>query len=120
MCTGGRIRHHLRHQLPYENTHLLFVGYQARGTLGRRLVDGAAWVRILGHEVQVRAQRHTVGGLSAHADQPALIDWQAGIGGRPRVVLVHGEDRPRQVLAELLQQRGVPTSLAHPGEVVSV
>jgi metallo-beta-lactamase family protein len=120
MCTGGRIRHHLRHQLPYERNHVLFVGYQARGTLGRRLVDGAAHVRVLGHEVPVRAKRHTVGGLSAHADQPGLLDWYARIGGRPRVVLVHGEDRPRQVLAEMLQKRGVATGLARPGETMLV
>jgi metallo-beta-lactamase family protein len=99
---------------------VLFVGYQARGTLGRRLVDGAAHVRVLGHEVPVRAKRHTVGGLSAHADQPGLLDWYARIGGRPRVVLVHGEDRPRQVLAEMLQKRGVATGLARPGETMLV
>jgi metallo-beta-lactamase family protein len=116
MCTGGRIRHHLRHQLPYERNHVLFVGYQARGTLGRRLVDGAAHVRVLGHEVPVRAKRHTVGGLSAHADQPGLLDWYARIGGRPRVVLVHGEDKPRQVLARELESRFAATvALAEPG-----
>lgn len=104
MCNGGRVRHHLRHQLPYERNHVLFVGYQAQGTLGRRLVDGAPWVRILGYDITVRAQRHTVGGLSAHADQPALARWYAGIGGRPPVVLVHGEEAPRAALSSLLQR----------------
>jgi len=117
MCNGGRVRHHLRHHLPYERNHVVFVGYQAQGTLGRRLVDGAAWVRLMGNDVTVRAQRHTVGGLSAHADQPGLLDWYGRIEGRPPVVLVHGEDPAREALAEALRTRfGAEVSLAHAGD----
>lgn len=116
MANGGRVRHHLRHRLPFERNHVVFVGYQAQGTLGRRLVDGAAYVRILGHEVQVRAKRHTIGGLSAHADQAGLLDWFGSIEGRPEAILVHGEDDARQALARELRKRfDARADLAEPG-----
>ena len=105
MANGGRVRHHLRHRLPFERHHVLFVGYQAAGTLGRRLVDGAPHVRILGYDVPVRAQRHTVGGLSAHADQAGLLDWYSRIDGAPPTVLVHGEDEAREAMAREMRRR---------------
>lgn len=115
MCNGGRIRHHLVHNLGNRHNHVVFVGYQARGTLGRRLVDGAEHVRLFGDDIQVRAQRHTVGGLSAHADQPGLLDWYGQIGNRPPVVLVHGEDDARESLAAALRDRyGSEVTLARP------
>ncbi|GAB2492074.1 MBL fold metallo-hydrolase RNA specificity domain-containing protein [Arenimonas alkanexedens] len=114
MCNGGRIRHHLRQNLGRRQTHLMFVGYQARGTLGRRLVDGAPHVKLFGEEIQVNAQRHTVGGLSAHADQPALLEWYAGFANKPPVVLVHGEDDAREALAEKLREAGTTVELARP------
>lgn len=116
MCNGGRIRHHLRQNLGLSSAHVIFVGYQARGTLGRRLVDGAETIRIFGDEIRVQAQRHTVGGLSAHADQPALLAWYGEIGNRPPVLLVHGEDDARESLATMLRaQYGVDVALATPG-----
>ena len=93
----------------------MFVGYQAHGTLGRRLVDGARDVRLLGEQVAVRATMHTVGGLSAHADQAGLLDWATAIDGRPPVVLVHGEDPARETLAAKLGERGHAAALARPG-----
>lgn len=105
MANGGRVRHHLRHRLPFERHHVMFVGYQAQGTLGRRLVDGAPRVRILGYDVPVRAQRHTVGGLSAHADQAGLLDWYSRIPGAPPTVLVHGEDDAREAMAREIRRR---------------
>lgn len=117
MCNGGRIRHHLRQNLGRRHAHVMFVGYQAQGTLGRRLVDGAERVHIFGEEIHVRAQCHTVGGLSAHADQPALLAWYAQIENRPPVVLVHGEDEAREALALKLHQRfDVDATLARPGQ----
>jgi metallo-beta-lactamase family protein len=116
MCNGGRIRHHLMHNLALPQAHLMFVGYQAQGTLGRRLVDGAREVRLLGEQVSVRLQRHTVGGLSAHADQAGLMEWVARIGGRPPVVLVHGEDPAREILAARLgEKHAIAATLARPG-----
>lgn len=117
MCNGGRIRHHLLQNLGRKQSHIIFVGYQARGTLGRRLVDGAPMVRLFGEEVHVNAQRHTVGGLSAHADQPGLLAWYGDICNRPPVLLVHGEDDARESLATMLRtQFGADVSLAKAGE----
>ena len=94
MCDGGRIRHHLRNRLPSARTTVLFTGYQAEGTLGRRLVDGAPVVQIFDEEVPVRAEIVTLGGFSAHAGQGALLGWLRGFAAAPRrVLLVHGEVR---------------------------
>jgi metallo-beta-lactamase family protein len=105
MCTGGRIRHHLRHNLANPAAHIVFVGYQASGTLGRIIVNGAKHVRLFGDEIPVRAQVHTVGGLSAHADRDGLSDWYGRIGGHPPVCLVHGEDPGRARLADTLRAK---------------
>jgi metallo-beta-lactamase family protein len=102
MCSGGRIRHHLKHNLWHEHAHVIIVGFQARGTLGRALVDGVSSVRLQGEQVEVRAKIHTIGGLSAHADQQGLVDWFQGFGGRPRVALVHGEPGAMDALAQRL------------------
>ena len=104
MCTGGRIRHHLKHNIWREDCHLIIVGYQAQGTLGRALVDGATRIRLWGETIRVAAQVHTVGGLSAHADQQGLIDWYRGFNNRPSVVLVHGEPEPQTILAGRLER----------------
>jgi len=121
MASGGRILHHMRQHLPHRQTRIVFVGYQAEGTLGRRLVDGARWVRIHGHDVQVNAHRHTVGGLSAHADQQGLLEWYAGFTPSPPVALVHGEDLAREALAgELLTRHGVQPFLPRLGQVLEV
>ncbi|MCA0198056.1 MAG: MBL fold metallo-hydrolase [Proteobacteria bacterium] len=116
MANGGRILHHLRHRLGRRDTHVVFVGYQAEGTLGRRLVERAPWVRIHGHDHRVNAQIHTIGGLSAHTDQQGLIEWYSHFRGNPPLVLVHGEDRAREALAgEIGQRSGARVILARPG-----
>jgi len=103
MCTGGRITHHLRHNLWRASTHVMIVGFQAAGTTGRELVDGATQVRFWGEPIEVRATIHTVGGLSAHADQDGLLNWYRHIEGRPPVVLVHGESTAMSALAGRLR-----------------
>lgn len=106
MCTGGRIMHHLRHNLPIPDTAVLIVGFQSQGTLGRKLVDGAKTLRMFGEEVPVRASVHTMGGFSAHADQKGLLDWYEVMApSRPRTIITHGEDRARNALSGLLTQR---------------
>ena len=105
MANGGRVRHHLANNLANPNAHVLFVGYQAAGTLGRLLVNGLTHVKLFGADIPVRAQIHTVGGLSAHADQQSLIDWYAASPNHPPVALVHGEDPARKALAALLHDR---------------
>jgi len=121
MCNGGRIRHHLRHNLANPSAHVVFVGYQAAGTLGRLLVEGAKRVRLFGEDIPVRAQMHTVGGLSAHADQAGLSAWYGKIAGHPPVCLVHGEDPGRSRLAGELKSRwGGRVTLPMPNTRVAV
>jgi metallo-beta-lactamase family protein len=103
MCSGGRITHHLRHHLGNPGTHVMIVGFQATGTPGRALVDGAEVLRLFGEDIPVRAKIHTVGGLSAHADQAALLGWYGAIPGRPPVALVHGEEKAMDALARRLR-----------------
>ncbi len=103
MCTGGRIKHHLKYNIWRKQAHVMIVGFQARGTLGRALVDGAKHIRLWGETIQVNAQVHTIGGLSAHADQQGLVDWYDHFKKRPRVVLVHGEPQAMDVLADRLK-----------------
>ncbi|MBN8714312.1 MAG: MBL fold metallo-hydrolase [Xanthomonadales bacterium] len=111
MCNGGRVRHHLKHNLWRERSSVVFVGYAAEGTLARRIVDGAPTVRVFNEDIQVRAQVWTINGFSAHADQPALLAW-LGDAPRRKVFLVHGEyDRGMRALQEVLDARGVATQL---------
>jgi metallo-beta-lactamase family protein len=122
MCNAGRIRHHLRHNLWMPETSVLIVGYQAEGTLGRKLVDGHTSVNIFGERIAVRAQIHKLGGFSAHAGQSDLLTWFDVLApDRPRVVLTHGEDRARLTLADIIRQRyGLQPFLPKYGESVEV
>ncbi len=93
MCEAGRIKFHLRANLPRRESSVLITGFQAAGTFGRRLVDGAKRVRLLGEDIPVRADLYTLGGLSAHADRTALLGWLGHFRGKPRrVFVVHGEE----------------------------
>jgi metallo-beta-lactamase family protein len=106
MCEGGRILHHLRHNLWRESTDVVIVGFQARGTLGRALVEGARRVRVLGDPTDVRARVTTLGGFSAHAGQSELLAWVAPlVASGARVALVHGEEEKRATLAAALAAR---------------
>ncbi len=121
MCTGGRIHHHLRNNIWRPECHLVIVGFQAIGTLGRRIVDGTKDIRLWGETYPVRARVHTIGGLSAHADQRGLIDWYASFDGRPPVWLVHGEPDAQQPLRERLERDlGAPAYIARRGQTVSI
>ncbi len=103
MCSGGRIKQHLKHNIWRSNCHVIISGFQARGTLGRRLVDGAKRITLWGETVQVAASVHTIGGLSAHADQMGLKNWYGNFKNRPPIVLVHGEEQAQECLSGILQ-----------------
>ena len=122
MCTGGRIRHHLRHSLPKPETHVVFVGFQARGTLGRLLVDGRKEIKMFGQMLEVQANIHTLGGFSAHAGQTELVEWMTDLAPhKPRVLLTHGENAPRRELAKKLDERwGLKAHRPELGEIIEL
>ena len=123
MCEAGRIKYHLRENLPRSECSVLIAGFQAAGTLGRRLVDGARLVRIFGEPVPVRARIYTVGGLSAHADQAALIAWLSGFRSPPGLTfVVHGEAGASVDFAREITERLGWTNVALPrqGEFVGL
>jgi metallo-beta-lactamase family protein len=120
MCNGGRIVHHFKHNLWKNTNHIIFVGFQASGTLGRRLVDGEKRVKMFGQNIVVKAQMHTIGGFSAHAGQSELLDWAKAIGGQPQFYLVHGEPEAQQVLQEKLQQQGIAALIPAKGDCIKL
>jgi metallo-beta-lactamase family protein len=106
MCEAGRIKYHLQNNLPRPECAVLITGFQAAGTLGRRLVDGARVVRIFGQQVPVRAGIHTIGGLSAHADQAALLGWLKHFRKPPaRTFVVHGEPMAADAFATAIREQ---------------
>ncbi len=115
MCTGGRIVHHLEHNLGRPECDVVFSGFQAAGTLGRAIVDGRDSVRINGAPVKVAARIHTLGGFSAHGDQQDLLRWYEQVPGRPPVWLVHGEPASSATLRDVLRQHGSRAEVAAPG-----
>jgi len=122
MCNGGRILHHFRAGLPQENTHVLFVGYQGKGSLGRRLVERAKSVSIYREKISVRANVYTLGGFSAHAGRSDLLKWITPLAAsRPRVIITHGEDAARKSLCAAIQQQfGLKSELPLQGDVIEV
>jgi len=121
MCNAGRIKHHLRHNLARRESTVLIVGFQAAGTLGRRLVDGARNVRIFGVPLPVRADIYTIGGLSAHADQAALLNWLSNFKKAPeRTFVVHGEAETAAMFADSIQRRLGWTNVDVPGNRTAV
>jgi metallo-beta-lactamase family protein len=107
MCTGGRIVHHLKNNLYRKDAHVVFVGYQARGTLGRRLVEGEKVVRVAGEEVAVKAMLHTINGFSAHADQRDLLTWAKYFKNDPTFFVTHGEPESSQAFSETLKENSI-------------
>ncbi|MDH5388963.1 MAG: MBL fold metallo-hydrolase [Gammaproteobacteria bacterium] len=103
MCNGGRIKQHFKHNIWRKECHVVITGFQARGTLGRILVDGAKHIRLWGETVRVNAKIHTIGGLSAHADEYDLKNWYANFADRPPLVLVHGEELALTNLSDTLK-----------------
>jgi metallo-beta-lactamase family protein len=106
MCDSGRIQHHLKHHLWRSESHIVFIGYQAEGTVGRRIVDGAKTIRLFGEEIAVRAHVHTLGGFSAHADQRGLLEWLSHFKNPALQVFVnHGEEKVSMALSEIIHRK---------------
>jgi metallo-beta-lactamase family protein len=122
MCNGGRILHHLKANLASPETHVMIVGFQSEGSLGRRLVNGEKLVRIHGEEVPVNAAIHTLNGFSAHAGQTELLNWFAPLASRkPAVALTHGENPQRSALAAKLRERfGIQARFPELGEIIEL
>ena len=105
MCTGGRILHHFKHRLWNRKNALIFVGYQAAGTLGRQIVDGRRWVRIYREDIRIEASVYTINGFSAHADQSGILAWIEGMKGLQRIFLIHGELDKQTVFKKVLEEK---------------
>ena len=122
MCEAGRIRHHLKHSLWSEKNTVLFVGYQAIGTLGRRLIDGEKQVRIFGEDISVNARIEYIEGFSGHADQTALLNWFDNIKHKPsNVFIVHGEEESQEVFAnKIREQYGMNVIIPNRGDVFEI
>lgn len=121
MATGGRIRHHFRHGLPEPCNTVLFVGFQAEGTLGRIILEGARTVRMMGLDVEVNAQIRVMNSYSAHADYEGLLRWANGFVNKPRTVFVcHGEECSSRALSLRLKERNFRTYVPSIGETVEI
>jgi metallo-beta-lactamase family protein len=119
MATGGRVLHHLKQRLPSDRNTILFVGYQAVGTRGRRMLDGEKEIRIHGENIPVNAVLKTISGFSAHADWREMLRWMEGFEHPPRqTLLVHGEPKALSALAERVKKKGWPVHIPAHGETV--
>ena len=105
MCTGGRILHHFKNRLWNDRNCVIFVGFQAEGTLGRLIVDGAKWVRIYREDIRIRAKIFTINGFSAHADQHELIEWMQHIKKLGHVCLIHGEREKQMIFKKVIRKK---------------
>ncbi len=121
MCEGGRIKHHLKHNLWRPECSVIFVGFQGKGTLGRRIVDGARTVHVLGEEIAVKASVYTINGFSAHADQAELFAWLSCFKDAPEIFIVHGEEEVAISFRDLVQGKfGFKTHVPEKGEVFEI
>ena len=105
MCTGGRILHHFKHRLWNPKNSVLFVGYQAEGTLGRRIVDGERWIEIYHEKIKIRAGIYTINGFSAHADQSELIEWMKNYEVLGNIYLIHGEKDKQIIFKKAIEEK---------------
>ena len=121
MCNGGRIRHHLKYNLWRRNAHIIIAGFQAEGTLGRMIVDGKKkYLKILGSEIKVEAKIHTLGALSAHADQSQLLKWASHFKEpKPRLYLIHGEKTASLSLQTCFNRAGWNANIPRVGDRIT-
>jgi metallo-beta-lactamase family protein len=121
MCTGGRIKHHLKHNLWRQESSVIFVGYQTKGTLGRAIIDGAKTVKIYGEEIAVKAKIYTINGFSSHADQKTLLSWLQNIKNLKNVFIIHGDKEVMQIFKEKIDnQLNVKSHIVKRGEGIHI
>ena len=122
MATAGRVRHHLKHNLWDPNNSLVFVGYQAEGTLGRILLDGTKKVKLLGEEIDVQLEIYDLEGFSGHADQKTLLDWIENFKHKPKkIFIVHGEEEPANILSRLIEEKfNIETIIPNLGDKMKI
>lgn len=121
MCTGGRVKHHLKHNLWRKESSVIFVGFQAKGTLGRKIINGAEEVTIYGEPIAVKAKIYTINGFSSHADQQGLMGWLSRIKGNPTVGIVHGEPEAQEVLQKKIKEElGFKTKIPKYEETIEI
>ena len=121
MCNGGRIIHHLKHNVWRPETRIMIVGYQAYGSIGRKLVEGEEYIKIHGDPIKVAAQIDTVGGLSAHGDQEDLLRWYSGFENRPPVFMVHGEKKAAKAFKTVMEEKfNTRVTLTEPGLTIDL
>ena len=121
MCEGGRIQHHFKHNIWRPECSVIFTGFQVAGTLGRRIVDGAKHAHILGEDMAIRSRVYTIGGFSAHADQGELLEWLGTFTNKPKVFIVHGEEKVSLEFEKIVQIKlGLSTYVPHLGEEVEI
>ncbi|MGE5628813.1 MAG: MBL fold metallo-hydrolase RNA specificity domain-containing protein [Solirubrobacterales bacterium] len=121
MCEAGRIKHHLKHNLWRKECSIVFVGFQAEGTLGRAIVDGTKVVKIFGEEIAVNAKIYSLQGLSGHADRDGLMNWLSEITVKPKkVILVHGDKEAQLSFKELIQKKGYSVFVPDPGDSYTI
>jgi metallo-beta-lactamase family protein len=121
MCEGGRVAHHLKHNLWRSECSVVFTGFQARGTLGRRIVDGSPHVHVLGEEIAVKAKVFTINGFSAHADKKGLLEWLSSFKSKPSVFIVHGEENVAlEFQKEVEEANGFTTVVPHRGDFFEI
>lgn len=121
MCDAGRIKHHLKHNLWRKESSIVFVGYQAVGTLGRSILDGKKKVKLFGEEIVVNAEIHNLPGLSGHADRAGLLNWLENLEYKPKkVMLVHGDSKSQKSFKKLIDSKGYNSSIMKYGEIVTI
>ncbi len=120
MCTGGRIRHHLYNSADNPNNTILFVGYQAEGTTGRKIQEGEKVVPMMGHNVSIKADVRSIDGFSAHADYEGLLKWARGFRNRPRTFITHGEPDAAESYKEKMEKEGFECSIPQPLDSVEL
>lgn len=121
MCEAGRIKHHLKHNLWRKECAIVFVGYQAQGTLGRSILDGAKKVKIFGEEIAVNAKIYNLQGLSGHADRQGLLNWVEAIKNKPKeILLVHGDQPAQESFKKLLESEGYKASIMHTDQIYEI